>query len=195
MVRKGPSKKVTPTPGQVLILLSGRFRGRRVICLKELEHGIFLVTGPYKVNGVPLRRVNRRYCICTSTHIDISGLDLNIPEAQIFARRKALKKVKKALKGKRARAIQEKKDQAEVARPENSFLKRGKKTKESKSEEAFFEELKEHKKKKAGFKQQYQKQIDEPLIKRLKELDPLLTKYLSSIFTLQVNDKPHLMRF
>lgn len=163
------------------------------------------------MNGVPLRRVNRRYCICTSTHIDISGLDLNIPEAQIFARRKALKKVKKALKGKRARAIQEKKDQAEVARPENSFLKRGKKTKESKSEEAFFEELKEvflfgfpinqqffqqqHKKKKAGFKQQYQKQIDEPLIKRLKELDPLLTKYLSSIFTLQVNDKPHLMRF
>ena len=36
---------------------------------------MLLVTGPFRVNGVPLRRVNARYVIATKQKVDLSGID------------------------------------------------------------------------------------------------------------------------
>ena len=64
------------SPGTVLILLAGHSKGKRVVLLKQLEYGIFPITGPFKVNGVSLRRVDQAYVIATSTKFDVSSVDI-----------------------------------------------------------------------------------------------------------------------
>jgi len=83
-----PKLKQGLSPGSVLILLAGRFRGRRVVFLKQLGSGLLLVTGPYAVNGVPLRRVNQRFCIATSAKVDLKGADVSKVTDEYFARDK-----------------------------------------------------------------------------------------------------------
>jgi len=51
-------------------------------------------TGPFKINGVPLRRVNQAYVIGTSTKVDISGVNVEKFDDKYFGK-KAEKKQKK----------------------------------------------------------------------------------------------------
>jgi ribosomal protein L14E/L6E/L27E len=56
----------------------------------------YRLTGPFKINGVPLRRVNARYVIATSTSVDVGSVDSKILEKAsddgYFTKDKASKK-------------------------------------------------------------------------------------------------------
>ena len=97
-----PAKlRASLVPGTVLIVLAGRFRGKRVVYLRSLEDNTLLVTGPFKINGVPLRRVNARYVIATSTQVPVSSVQgLDKFNVAYFARdKKAAKATEEELFG------------------------------------------------------------------------------------------------
>jgi len=93
------------TPGTVLILLSGRFAGKRVVFLKQLDSGLLLINGPYAVNKVPLRRVDQAYVIATTTKVPLpAGLDLSPFNDKYFAAKGASAKLLGLKGGERATA-------------------------------------------------------------------------------------------
>merc|ERR1711998_91987 len=133
---KATKLKSSLVPGAVVILLAGRFKGRRAVFLKQLESGLLLVTGPYKVNGIPLRRVPQSYVIGTSTVVDISGAD--IPDEvndSLFKKPKTKKeksedgpfaeKAEKEPRGDEFKALQAKVDAAVVSAIEAEDLLKG----------------------------------------------------------------------
>ncbi|KAI0462138.1 hypothetical protein LJB42_004225 [Komagataella kurtzmanii] len=76
--------KKTLVPGTVVILLVGRFSGKRVVYLKTLEDNTLLVTGPFKINGVPLKQVSAEHVIVTSTKVSMEGVDVSKFDASYF---------------------------------------------------------------------------------------------------------------
>ncbi len=164
-VKESKKPKITKlrrqiTPGTVLIVLAGRFKGRRVVFLKQLDSGLLLVTGPYQVNGVPLRRLNQSYCIATSTKVSLDGVDASAINDSYFSK---TKKESKKVEG-------------------QTFFR--------KVEERTEEDLK-----KIQQKKETQVKFDKVLIQNIKKQDALLSKYLSTRFSLRKNMKPHEMKF
>ncbi|KAL7677142.1 hypothetical protein ACOME3_003387 [Neoechinorhynchus agilis] len=83
-----PKLKKSLVSGTVCIVLAGCQVGKRVVFLKQMERsGLALVTGPYRLNGCPLRRVNQNHLLATDTRIKLD--DIKLPETvndDMFAR-------------------------------------------------------------------------------------------------------------
>merc|ERR1711957_724998 len=51
---------------------------------------LLLVTGPYKINGVPLKRVNPAYCIPTSSKLNVANVNVSSVDDAWFAKDKVV---------------------------------------------------------------------------------------------------------
>lgn len=177
--------------GTILILLAGRFRGKRVVLLKALDQGVLLVTGPFKINGVPIRRVNARYVIATSYRVDVSGLDAKkieeISEPKYFVGEKEKEKA-----GEEAFFKQGEKPAVGLA-PTEEPLTQGCLACITR-DERLLTELRLQKKEVSKNRVEDQKAIDKALIANIKKVE-FLPSYLAASFSLRKGDKPHEMKW
>ncbi|VDK40096.1 unnamed protein product [Taenia asiatica] len=85
--------------GTIVILLAGRHRGKRAVIVgRHRFSGLLLVTGPFKCNGIPVRRVHPDYVIATKTRIKMGKLRLpsRMQTKEYFARQKPQPRSKNA---------------------------------------------------------------------------------------------------
>lgn len=122
--------------------------------------------GPFKVNGVPLRRVNQAYVIATSTKVNVAGV--SVPAAAKSDAFFAPTKAEKAARHAAAR----------------------------KGEGAFFapEEV-TSKVEVPAEKKAVQEAVDSQILKLKEFKDKDFAAYIGSKFSLRNGDKPHAMKF
>lgn len=78
--KKPSTKKIKKTisnlkPGSVLILLSQKLLGKKVILINTTESGLLVVTGPFSLNGISLRRVNKKYTIQSGAELRVENFN------------------------------------------------------------------------------------------------------------------------
>ena len=80
--------KIFPNPnikdGSIVILLSSNFQGKKAILLKTTKLGLHVISGMYKLNGIPIRRVNPRYILPTGIQINIDDINTAIFNDEYF---------------------------------------------------------------------------------------------------------------
>jgi ribosomal protein L14E/L6E/L27E len=68
--------KIILERGSILILLTKKYLGRKAILLNTTESGLFVISGPYLINGISIRRVNEKYTLYSGAKVNLECKNL-----------------------------------------------------------------------------------------------------------------------
>lgn len=168
-----PSLRKSLKPGTVVILLTGRFAGKHAIFLRQLPSGLILISGPFRSNGVPLKRVQQTHVIPTQTRIRLPKNLCKSVKDSWFMKPKSLPRLE-------AKKLKEKKEEKKTAKSEKKPVLAVKKTTTRSRLTPLYANT--------------QKRIDKEITRAIKRV-PHLNAYIQSRFQLKSTDRPHNMVF
>jgi ribosomal protein L14E/L6E/L27E len=80
--------------GSIIILLGSKLKGKKSILLKKTREGLFVISGPFCINGISLRRIHPRFVLPTEIKIELNNFNLHFLNDDYF---KFLKKTNKEI--------------------------------------------------------------------------------------------------
>lgn len=147
-----------------------------MVMLKVLDSGLLMITGPFSLNRVPLRRVPGKFVIATSTKIDLSLSDLHLDKYN--------DKYFEHTKDSKAKKNRERRSRMKIGGGEND-------------ESIFMEETQKAGNEVPQERKNDQQAVDKAVVQCISKHkeNKFLTIYMKSNFCLQFGQYPHLMKF
>ncbi len=181
-------------PGSVVILLAGRFKGRRVVVLQQLKSGLLLVSGEFAARAYPrLLRTRARDCSVVASRALLLTLHPLIHAGPYAVNGVPLRRVNQSY----VIATSTKVDVSKVdlsGIDESLFSAKAEKAAKKlpkKDSAAFFAlQRAEGKAETSDARKALQTKVDGAI-----KVTEAVAKYLKARFSLTKNDKPHAMKF
>jgi len=200
--RQPNAPKIRPSivPGRVAIILTGKYIGRRVVVLKNLQSGLTVVGGVSSLNRVPLKRISPSYLIATSLKIDLAAANAtkilednkeHINDA-LFARE--FKRVQRAAPTAAERKARSEKRATDGPRKQSVVLVTPRKSTEVPSKLARREPVDRKQSAKYLQRTAIEKALDTALVSEV-DKTPYLRDYFRGRFELTAGQYPHNLKF
>nr|UXY86672.1 60S ribosomal protein L6B [Cryptomonas paramecium] len=91
-IKKNKIYETKDLSGSVAIISFGKLRGKKAIILRTTKCRMFVISGPFSLNGISIRRIKYNHLIPTQNRLNISSVDTKIFDDEYFI---FLKKSKK----------------------------------------------------------------------------------------------------
>ncbi|AEA38705.1 60S ribosomal protein L6B (nucleomorph) [Cryptomonas paramecium] len=83
-IKKEKIQKTENLTGSIVIISFGKLRGKKAIILRTTKCQMFVISGPFSLNGISIRRIKPGHIITTRNRLDVDSVNTRIFDDEYF---------------------------------------------------------------------------------------------------------------